>query len=185
MRQPNPTGGNGGPASVDVQAIKQRARQDVARGAVTRDYQADRSAVLQMLDGVLATELTCMLRYRRHYFVVQGLRARAAAAEFLEHSAEELEHADWVAARIVQLGGTPNLDPAQLTARSHADYVECSSVEEMITENLVAERIAIETYRQMIQMIGESDPTTRRLLESILEVEEEHAEDLVSLLPAK
>lgn len=169
----------------DVQALKKRARADVVKGAVTQDYEykADREAVLRMLDGALATELTCVLRYRRHYYMAQGVRSKVLADEFIEHSKEELEHADWIAARIVQLGGSPNLDPSQLLSRSHADYVECDSVEEMLVENLVAERIAIESYREMIRAIGDTDPTTRRLLERILEVEERHAEELGSLLP--
>ena len=164
-------------------ALEQRARTDFDRGAVTADYEADRDEVLQMLDEALATELVCMLRYRRHYFAARGLRSKAAADEFLEHAQQELDHADRIAARITQLGGEPDLQPETLAARSHARYVECTTVEEMVTENLVAERIAIQTYRDAIRKIGDRDPTTRRLLEGILEVEEEHAEDLASLLP--
>lgn len=169
--------------TLDIEAIRERARDDVRQGAVTGDYEADRGSVLRMLDGALATELLCTLRYRRHHFMAQGLRAKAAADEFLEHSRQELEHADAIALRITQLGGQPDFEPATLTGRSHAEYRECASLEEMIVENLVAERIAIETYRQMIRAIGAKDPTTRRLLESILEVEEEHADELASLLP--
>ncbi|MGE3171809.1 MAG: bacterioferritin [Planctomycetota bacterium] len=172
------------PASrLDFAAIKRRAREHVERGPVTSGYGADRDAVLRMLDAALATELVCMLRYRRHWFAAQGLRAKAAADEFLEHSRQEFEHADRIAQRITQLGSAPDLDPGRLVGRSHADYRECSSVEEMLHENLVAERIAVESYREMIRAIGDQDPTTRRLLESILEVEEQHADDLVGLLP--
>ena len=138
-----------------------------------------------MLDVALATELVCTLRYRRHYFMAQGLRARSVADEFLEHSQQELEHADQIATRINQLGGSPDLDPERLAARSHAEYRECSSIEEMITENLIAERIAIESYREMIKKIGDKDPTTRRVIESVLETEEEHAEELVSMMPQR
>ena len=167
---------------VDLATIKRRARENAQKGAVTATYAADRERVLEMLDAALATEVVCVLRYRRHYYAAQGMVSRSVAAEFLEHSKEEQEHADRIAARITQLGGVPNLDPDQLTARSHADYRECSTLQEMIDENLVAERIAIESYRQMIQEIGDRDPTTRRLLESILETEEEHAEELATLL---
>lgn len=167
----------------DVVKIRDNARADVRQGAVTADYAAHRDEVLRMLDGVLATELVCMLRYRRCHFVAQGLAAKAAADEFLEHAREEQEHADRVAARIVQLGGSPDLRPETLAERSHADYFDGEKVEDMITENLIAERIAIESYRGHIRALGDRDPTTRRLLESILETEEEHAEDLVSLLP--
>lgn len=169
--------------TLDVQAIRARARDDVREGAVTSGYEADRESVLRMLDSALATELLCVLRYRRHHFMAHGLRAKAAADEFLEHSQQELEHADSIARRITQLGGTPDFDPATITGRSHAEYRECASIEEMIVENLVAERIAIESYREMIAVVGTTDPTTRRLLESILEVEEEHADELANLLP--
>jgi len=165
-------------------SIADRARRDVERGAVTADYEANRDAVLELLDAALATELVCTLRYRRHGYAARGLRAKNAADEFFEHAQQELEHADRICARITQLGGKPDLRPETIAERSHADYVECETIDEMITENLVAERIAIENYRSAIQRIGDKDPTTRRLLESILEVEEEHAEDLVGLLPA-
>ena len=170
-------------AGSDRKALARRARRDVKRGAVTADYEADRDEVLKILDAALATELVCMLRYRRHGYAARGLRAKSAAEEFFEHAQQELEHADKICARIVQLGGLPDLRPETLVDRSHAEYVECSAIEDMITENLVAERIAIETYRAAIQTIGDRDPTTRRVLESILEVEEEHAEDLVGMLP--
>ena len=135
-----------------------------------------------MLNEALATELVCTLRYKRHYFMARGIHAEAVAAEFLEHATQEQQHADEIAQRIVQLQGEPDFSPDGLTARSHAEYVEGTSLSDMIRQNLIAERIAIDSYRQMIAFIGEKDPTTRRLLESILEVEEEHADDLVGLL---
>jgi bacterioferritin len=183
MRNRNEPGAVDTASAFDIDTIKEQARREVRDGAVTSDYDADREAVLAMLDGALATELTCVLRYRRHYFMAQGMASKEIAAEFLEHSNEELSHADQIARRITQLGGAPDLDPSRLTSRSHADYVECRTLEEMVTENLVAERIAIATYRQMIRDLGDRDPTTRRLLEAILEVEERHAEELDSLLP--
>jgi bacterioferritin len=166
----------------DIQTIRARARQHIERGAVTPNYAADRETVLRLLNEALATELVCTLRYKRHYFMANGIHSDAAAAEFLEHANEEQQHADRIAGRIVQLGGEPNFDPEGLTARSHAEYVEGGSLRQMIEENLVAERIAIESYREMVLYIGERDSTTRRLLEEILANEEEHAEDLVSLL---
>lgn len=183
MRRSSETGSGAGQRAHDVEGIRRRAREHVEQGPVTSDYQGDRESVLQMLDSALATEWTCVLRYRRHYFMAEGLRAKAAADEFLEHSQEELDHADRIARRITQLGGSPDLDPASFRERSHAEYRECETVEEMIRENLVAERIAIESYRAMVRAIGDTDPTTRRLLESVLETEEEHADDLKNLLP--
>ena len=165
----------------DKETLRARARQHIDSGAVTEGYAGDRTAVLAMLNEALATELICVLRYRRHYFMADGIHASAVAAEFLEHSNEELGHADQIAKRIVQLGGEPNFSPVGLPDRSHAEYVEGSSLEEMIKENLVAERIAIDSYREMIAFIGDTDPTTRRVLTQILEVEEEHADELASL----
>lgn len=173
---------SGGQFLSDIQAIRARARQHIEQGAVTANYAADRETVLRLLNEALATELVCVLRYKRHYFMATGIHSDAAAAEFLEHANEEQQHADQIAGRIVQLGGEPNFDPEGLTTRSHAEYVEGGSLRKMIEENLVAERIAIESYREMILYIGERDSTTRRLLEAILATEEEHAEDLVSLL---
>jgi bacterioferritin len=166
----------------DIQTIRKRAREHIDRGAVTAVYGADREVVLQLLNEALATELVCTLRYRRHYFTAKGVASEGVAAEFLEHSDQEQEHADLIAERIVQLGGEPNFSPEGMTGRSHAEYVEGSSLIDMIRENLVAERIAIDSYTEMITYLGANDPTTRRLLEGILAMEEEHAEDLVSLL---
>lgn len=176
------TQASGGEFLSDIQAIRARARQHIEQGAVTANYAADRETVLRLLNEALATELVCTLRYKRHYFMATGIHSEAAAAEFLEHANEEQQHADQIAARIVQLGGEPNFDPQGLTTRSHAEYIEGGTLREMIEEDLVAERIAIESYREMVLYIGERDSTTRRLLEEILATEEEHAEDLVSLL---
>jgi bacterioferritin len=165
-----------------VKALRQRARQHVESGAVTPSYAADRGVVLRLLNEALATELVCTLRYRRHYYAAQGVQAEAVKQEFLEHAEEEQGHADQLARRIVQLDGMPNFDPNGLAERSHAEYVECSSLDEMIRENLIAERVAIESYKEMLDYLGQDDPTTRRLIESILAKEEEHAEDLSSMM---
>jgi bacterioferritin len=162
--------------------LRERARRQVLDGPVTADYGVDRERVVGLLNDALATEWVCALRYKRHYYVANGLKARVAAAEFLEHATQELEHADRIAERIVQLGGEPDLDPKGLADRSHAQYHAGTELREMITEDLVAERIAIEAYREMVRFLGDRDPTTRRLLEEILAVEEEHADDLVDLL---
>lgn len=166
----------------DVQTLRSRARQHIDDGAVTSTYRADRDVVLRMLNDALATELVCVLRYRRHYFMAKGLESKSVAEEFLTHSDQELGHADQIAERIVQLGGAPDLSPHTLLARSHAEYVEAGSLVDMIKEDLVAERIAIDSYREMIQYLGPNDSTTRRLLEEILTVEEEHAEELADFL---
>lgn len=166
----------------DIATLRLRAREHVENGAITEGYQGDRDAIIELLNQALATELVCALRYKQHYFMASGLNSESVAAEFEEHAHQELEHADWLAERIVQLGGKPDLSPDHLSARSHAEYVECRSLKDMIHENLVAERIAIDSYREMIEYIGTDDPTTRRLLESILAVEEEHADDLASLI---
>jgi len=171
-----------GEFKLDVEGIRRRARQDVEDGAVTEGYRADRETVLRLLNEALATEIVCVLRYKRHYFMAKGLNAEPAAAEFAEHAAEEQGHADRLAERIVQLGGAPNLSPEGLLTRSHSEYVEGSTLDEMIRENVVAERIAIDSYRQMIDYIGDKDPTTRRMLEEILAVEEEHADELADFL---
>ena len=165
-----------------VQTLRQRARQNIEEGALTAGYDGDPVAVVKLLNEALATEIVCMLRYKRHYFMATGIHAEGVAAEFLEHANQELTHADQIAQRIVQLGGAPNFSPDELTSRSHAEYVEGSSLTTMIKEDLIAERIAIDSYREMIGYLGDRDPTTRRMLESILAVEEEHADDLVSLL---
>ena len=166
----------------DVQALRQRARQAIEEGAVTQSYDADRQQVCRVLNEALATEIVCVLRYKRHYFMADGLSAESVKAEFLEHANEEQAHADRIAERIVQLGGEPDLDPKNLASRSHAEYVEGESLVDMIKEDLVAERIAIESYREIIAWLGASDTTTRRMMEEILAAEEEHADDLVSLL---
>ena len=166
----------------DVQTLRAEARRHVEEGAVTERYSADRDKVLEMLNEALATELICVLRYRHNYFVARGLKGKVAAEEFLEHANEEMAHADQIAERIVQLGGEPNFNPSGLVDRSHAEYRLGTNVQEMIRENLVAERIAIESYRQMVQYLGNDDPTTRRMLEEILATEEEHADDLADLL---
>lgn len=166
----------------DVQTLRSRARQHIDDGAVTSTYHADRNAVLKLLNDALATEFVCVLRYRRHYFMAKGLESKSIADEFLVHSDQELGHADRIAERIVQLGGAPDLSPDTLSGRSHAEYIEATSLVNMIKEDLIAERIAIDSYREMIQYLGSSDSTTRRLLEEILQVEEEHAEELADFL---
>lgn len=166
----------------DIQTLRKRARQHIEGGAVTSGYAADRETVLKLLNEALATEIVCVLRYKRHYFMATGIHAEPVAAEFLEHANEELQHADRIAERIVQLRGEPNFSPDGLSLRSHAEYVEGDSLKEMIKEDLIAERVAIESYREMVAYIAEKDPTTRRMLEEILASEEEHADDLVSLL---
>lgn len=166
----------------DVRTLRERARKHLDEGAVTDGYTADRDTVLKLLNDALATELVCNLRYRRHYFMASGPNSEAAKAEFKEHADQELAHADEIADRIVQLGGEPDFSPATLTMRSHAEYIEGSTLEDMIKENLVAERIAIDSYRDMIRYLGDKDSTTRRMLEGILAVEEEHAEEMSSLL---
>lgn len=166
----------------DIETLRARARKQIDDGAVTSDYGINPALAVEVLNAALATEFICVLRYRHHYFVARGLNSEPIAKEFLLHSNEELGHADQLAQRIVQLGGSPDLDPAGLAARSHAEYVTPISLEDMIRENLVAERIAIESYREMIAFFGDRDPTTRALLESILAVEEEHADELADLL---
>jgi len=166
----------------DISKIRDRARAQIDDGAVTAGYKADREQVIKILNEVLATELVCMLRYKRHYFTVDGIFSDSIRAEFLEHANEEQQHADMVAARIVQLNGEPDFEPRNLATRSHAQYSEGDDAVSMIREDLVAERIAIETYTEIARWLGEDDPTSRRLIEQILEKEEEHAEDLVTLL---
>lgn len=166
----------------DIEAIRARARQHISDGAVTPSYDANREVVLKLLNEALATELVCVLRYRRHYYMAEGVLAEGVKKEFLEHSNEEQGHADLLAKRIVELGGAPNFDPTGLATRSHAEYQEGATLEDMITEDLIAERVAIESYREMIEYIGAHDSSTRRLLEQILGVEEQHAEELSSML---
>ena len=166
----------------DIQTLRRRAREHIAQGAVTPGYHADRDVVLKLLNEALATEIICTLRYKRHYYMAKGIHGESVAAEFLEHAQEEQQHADQIAERITQLGGAPDFSPDGLATRSHAEYVEGSSLEEMIKEDLVAERIAIETYLEIIRLFGDNDPTSRRMMEEILAKEEEHADDLSTLL---
>ena len=166
----------------DIKKLRERARQHIENGAVTAGYSADRGTVIRLLNEALATEIVCVLRYRRHYFMASGINAESVAQEFLQHANEEQTHADQIAQRIVQLGGDPNLSPEGLLTRSHSEYVEGDSLADMIREDLVAERIAIDSYREMIAYLANDDPTTRRLMENILAMEEEHADDLVTLL---
>jgi bacterioferritin len=170
------------PALTDVKTLRKQAREHIADGAVTTGYSADRETVLKLLNDALATEIVCVLRYRRHYFMARGIHAQSVAAEFLAHANEEQGHADLIAERIVQLGGEPDLAPDSLTARSHSEYVEGTTLVDMIKEDLVAERIAIDSYREVITYLGDADPTTRRMMEQILAVEEEHADELAELL---
>jgi bacterioferritin len=166
----------------DIEEIRRRARQHIERGAVTENYQADREAVIAILNQALATELVCVLRYKRHYYMASGIHAQAVADEFLEHANEEQGHADMIAERVSQLGGAPDFDPDGLATRSHSEYVEGETLEDMIREDLVAERIAIESYSEIIRYLGNNDPTSRRMMEAILASEEEHADDLKTLL---
>ena len=166
----------------DVEALREQARRNIDDGAVTSAYGADLGRVLETLQQALATEVICTLRYRQHHYAARGMNAEPIAAEFLQHSQEELDHAGRIAARISQLGGTPDFNPATLTERSHSEYVEAESLRDMVVENLVAERIAVASYTAIIEWLGNGDPTTRRMFEEILALEEEHAEDRVSLL---
>ena len=172
------------PAISSTATLRANARRKIEEGAVTATYSANREQVLKMLNDSLATEIVCMLRYKRHYFMATGVHAESVATEFLEHATQETEHADAIAKRIVQLGGEPDFSPDTLTKRSHAEYVPGKTLVEMIKEDLVAERIAIDSYKEMIEVIGDDDPTTRRMIEWILSVEEEHADDLAGLLDA-
>src|SRR3954454_4481257 len=166
----------------DIETLRKRAREHIAQGAVTPGYHADREVVVKLLNEALATEIICTLRYKRHYFMAKGIHAESVAAEFLEHATEEQAHADQIAERITQLGGAPDFSPEVLATRSHAEYVEGDSLEDMIKEDLVAERIAIDSYKEVVLYLGDKDPTSRRLMEEILAKEEEHADDLANLL---
>jgi len=165
-----------------IQEIRDRARQQITDGAVTQDYQLDRPQVISILNEALATELVCVLRYKFHYFMAAGIHSQAVKQEFLEHANEEQQHADQLAERIKQLGGKPEMNPSVLTSRSHSEYKEGTSLTDMIKEDLIAERIAIESYRDIIQFLGDKDPTSKRLMEEILAKEEEHADDMADLL---
>ncbi len=170
------------PFLTDVKELRRRARQHIEEGAVTEGYRGDRETVIKLLNEALATEIVCVLRYKRHYFMAQGIHADPIAQEFLTHANEEQGHADEIAGRIVQLGGSPDFSPQGLLTRSHSEYVEGTTLVDMIKEDLVAERVAIDSYTEMIRYIGDNDITTRRMLEGILAVEEEHADDLSSFL---
>ena len=170
------------PFLTDIETIRRRAREHIDQGAITAGYKADRKNVINILNEALATELVCVLRYKRHYYMASGIHAKSVAAEFLEHANEEQGHADRIAERITQLDGAPNFNPEGLLTRSHADYVEGDDLVDMIKENLVAERIAIDSYRDIIQYLGNDDSTSRRMMEEILAMEEEHAEDMATLL---
>jgi bacterioferritin len=166
----------------DIKDLRRRARQHIENGAVTAGYKVDRETALKLLNEALATEIVCVLRYKRHYYAATGINSEGVRAEFLEHAGEEQQHADQISERITQLGGEPNLNPEGMLSRSHSEYVEGTSLVDMIKEDLVAERIAIESYTDIIRFFGEGDPTSRRLMEEILAKEEEHANDLADLL---
>jgi bacterioferritin len=166
----------------DIAEIRRRARSKMDAGPVTIAYKADVQRVIDVLNDVLATEVVCTLRYKNHYYMAKGIHGETVAAEFLEHAREEERHADQVAKRISELGGNTNLDPASLSSRSHAEYKECDTLEDMIRENLIAERIAVATYSEIVRWLGNDDPTSRRMIEEILAKEEEHADDLSRLL---
>jgi bacterioferritin len=169
----------------DIKLLRDRARKHIEQGAVTTGYKADRETVVKVLNAALATEIVCVLRYKRHHFMAKGIHAKSVAAEFAQHAAEEQGHADLIAERIVQLGGSPDFSPVGLATRSHSEYAEGKDLTEMIKEDLVAERIAVDSYGEVIRYIGNNDPTTRVMLEGILAKEEEHAEDLSSLLETR
>jgi bacterioferritin len=166
----------------DVKTLRERARQNMMNGAVTEGYKADRDQVIKVLNDVLATELVCTLRYRRHYYMASGINSEAVKDEFLQHAKDEEQHAEWVATRIVQLNGAPNFNPEGLTTRSHSEYAEGSDLISMIREDLVAERIAIQSYSEIVRWLSDRDPTSRKVIEEILKTEEDHAEDMKTLL---
>jgi bacterioferritin len=166
----------------DLTKIRERARRHMEHGAVTENYKGDLKAVIRVLNEVLATELVCVLRYRRHYYTASGINAESIKSEFLQHAQEEEQHVDWVANRIVQLNGSPNLNPEGLAARSHSEYQEGGDLLSMIREDLIAERIAIESYSEIVRWLGNDDVTTRKLMEEILKTEEKHADDMKTLL---
>ena len=179
---PEKTADNKQPFLTDIKELRRRARQHIENGAVTQGYKGNLETAVRLLNEALATEIVCVLRYKRHYYTAKGIHAQAVAQEFLEHANEEQGHADSLAERIIQLNGTPNLNPEGLLMRSHSEYVEGDTLVEMIKEDLVAERIAIESYSEMIRYFSNDDPTTRRLLEEILANEDEHAEDMKTLI---
>ena len=169
-------------ALTNTQTLRKRARQHVEEGAVTTGYAADKDAVIKLLNEALATELVCVLRYKRHYFMAKGIHSESVKPEFLQHAKEEMAHADRIAKRITELGGEPNFSPDGLSSRSHAEYMPGDSLISMIKEDLIAERIAIESYRELVAYLGNNDPTTQRMIKEILAMEEEHADDMASLL---
>jgi bacterioferritin len=171
-----------GPFLTDIEEIRRRAREHIEKGAVTLDYKGDIQTVLRVLNEALATELVCVLRYKRHHYMAKGIHSQAVAAEFLEHANEEQGHADQIAERIMQLDGEPNFSPEGMLTRSHSEYVEGATLLEMIREDLIAERIAIESYGEIVRYLGDNDPTSRRMMEGILANEEEHADDMKTLL---
>jgi bacterioferritin len=179
MNEPKAT-----PFLTDIKELQRRAREHVEKGAVTSAYRGDIDLAVKLLNEALATEIVCTLRYRRHHYMAVGIHSQAVADEFMEHAVEEQEHADRIAGRIRQLGGAPNFDPQGLLMRSHAQYAEGSSLLDMIKEDLIAERIAIESYLELIRFFGDNDPTSRRLMEEVLQAEEEHADDMATLLEA-
>ncbi|MGB8681925.1 MAG: ferritin-like domain-containing protein [Candidatus Binatus sp.] len=166
----------------DVKTLRENARKNTDKGAITDGYKADVKQVLKVLNNVLATELVCVLRYKRHFYMAQGISSDSVKAEFLQHANEEQQHADWVAERITQLGGEPDFSPTTLAERSASEYVEGKTLVDMIKEDLIAERIAIQTYQEIIRWLGDGDPTTKILIEQINKVEEEHANDMLDLL---
>ncbi len=166
----------------DIEEIRRRARTKLEEGPITNAYKADRAKVVDVLNEVLATEIVCTLRYKNHYYMAQGIHSQSVANEFLEHAQEEEAHADMVAKRITEIGGNPNYDPEGMRTRSHAEYKACERLEDMIREDLIAERIAIATYSEIVRWLGNDDPTTRRMIEEILATEEEHADDLAKLM---
>ena len=170
------------PFLTDVKTLRARARKHIEEGAVTAGYGGNTKTAIKLLNAALATEIVCILRYKRHYYTAKGIAKDSVAGEFLQHANEEQQHADMIAERITQLGGDPDFNPEGLATRSHSEYKEGENLVDMIKENLVAERVAIESYREMVRFFGENDPTTRRMLEEILAVEEEHANDMVDLL---
>ena len=169
-------------ALTDTKTLRKRARQHVEEGAVTTGYAADRDSVIQLLNEALATELVCVLRYKRHYFMAKGIHSESVKPEFLAHAKEEMAHADRIAKRITELGGEPDFSPDGLSDRSHAEYMPGDTLVSMIKEDLIAERIAIESYREFVAYLANNDPTTQRMIKEILAVEEEHADDMASLL---
>jgi bacterioferritin len=170
------------PFLTDIKELQRRAREHVEKGAVTPNYRGDIETAVRLLNEALATEIVCNLRYRRHHYMAAGIHSQSVADEFMEHAMEELQHADWIAERIRQLNGAPNFSPEGLLMRSHAQYAEGTTLVDMIKEDLIAERIAIESYTEMVRFFGDNDPTSRRMMEKILEVEEEHADDMATLL---